>query len=136
MKKTFPCGHTGKGQYCHRCKQEQTRTEQICATQQNHKDWHKLFELDAIDLRPLNSKNLVEKARKIIADIHAGGSYTIYKGKRMNYDRHVISVPLNRDWRLIFQDTQDGIRCYQLLSHEQYNVKKPGSSQLHSHFNT
>jgi hypothetical protein len=137
-KKVFPCGHKGKGQYCHRCEQEQKeliQKQQEQAVQQQAllyqkeeaQRWKALFDQDTIDLRALASqKLLVEKARDIIAAIEAGQSYTDFKGKRMRFDRDVISVPLGYDWRLIFYPINGRYVCQELLSHEDYNVRKPG----------
>ncbi|MBK1640592.1 hypothetical protein CKO12_01595 [Chromatium okenii] len=125
-KKRFPCGHQGQGQYCHRCAQEQNQTAKQEQTQIAHQEWLALFESDPVNLRRLDNKQLIDKARKIINDIHAGVSYTHYKGKRMRYNRDIISVPVNRDYRLVFHTLEGKIQVYKLMSHEEYNVKKPG----------
>ncbi len=48
----------------------------------------------------------------------------------MRYNRNIISIPINRDFRLILRRTEQGIVVEQLVSHEKYNVKKPGASLL------
>lgn len=126
-RKTFSCGHKGKGQYCHRCAQESELHEQQIARKNDQLAWKNSFNNDPVDLRKLiSTKRLVDKARKIIADIHNGRPYVRYRGKRLKFDRHIISVPLNRDWRLIFYESGGKIRCRELMSHEEYNVSKPG----------
>ena len=130
MKKTFPCGHKGKGQYCHRCAAKKNTNQQH--TKQNRQDkaekqaWLATFDSDPIDLHPLQLKSRILKARKIIAGIANGIPYTQFRGKRMNYDRHVISIPINRDFRLIYHETATGLELTQVIDHEKYNVTKPG----------
>lgn len=132
MRKKFPCGHKGKGKYCHRCAQDkviQVQKEQLNAEKKQHRqDWIESFKHDPIDLSTLNhyGKKLVLYARKIIAEIQNGKSHTKYKGKRLRYDRNVISIPINNDYRLLLHETNDGLKIDKLLSHEEYNRRKPG----------
>ncbi len=125
-KKTFPCGHKGKGKYCHRCEQENKRSEIEKSSKEADDQWKKLFETDPINLRPLLRRNLIEKARKIISGIEKGIHYSKYKGKIMRYNRNVISIPINHDFRLILHRTKNGIIVKDLMDHESYNIKKPG----------
>jgi hypothetical protein len=119
-KRTFPCGHKGRGQYCHRCAQEQE-------AQSRKQAWKDTFAQDPIDLRCLPNRTQVEKARTLLAEIAQGRPYTDFRGKRLNHDRTLISVPLGLDYRLLFQDTGSGLLPLACLSHEAYNVKKPGA---------
>jgi len=132
MRKKFPCGHQGRGKYCHRCaqhnkEQQQAEHEKVKQRSERH-EWRASFKKDLIDLTPLDShgKNLVLKARKIISSIQNGTAYTDYSGKRLNYNRKIISIPINRDYRLIVHDTLDGLQIKKLMSHEAYNRRKPG----------
>ena len=61
-KKSFPCGHKGYGQICHRCAQEKKVWEQ---KKQQKNAWEATFTHDPIDLRPF-PKNVVLKARRIL----------------------------------------------------------------------
>jgi len=122
-KKTFPCGHKGRGKYCHRCERER-RLAEAKIKEKNERE--ELFESDRLNLRPLQHASLIDKARKIISDIEQGEHYSKYKGKKLRYDRNVVSVPVNQDYRLIFRETESGIEVQELLNHEDYNVKKPG----------
>ena len=124
--KTFSCGHKGKGQYCHRCEQEKREHDKVQEARAEKQAWQDQFKNDAIDLSILPNRRLVEKARQIIAEIAAGASYMNFKGKRMNFDRNIISVPLNHDFRLLYQQTDTGLVLTSVMSHEDYNVKKPG----------
>lgn len=137
-KKAFPCGHKGKGQYCHRCEQEkkeltqkqaeqEVKQQELLRQKEEAQRWKALFDQDSVNLRALAShKLLVEKAREIISAIESGQPYTDFKGKRMRFDREVVSVPLGYDWRLIFHPIGGRYVCQELLSHEDYNVRKPG----------
>ncbi len=128
--KTFPCGHKGKGQYCHRCAQDQKDRDKVQDARAEKQAWKEQFKHDVIDLTGLPNRSLVEKARLIIAGIESGAPYTQYKGKRMNFDRNVISIPLNHDFRLLYQQTNVGLVLTSLMSHEEYNVTKPGATKL------
>ncbi|BAC09421.1 DUF7682 family zinc-binding protein [Thermosynechococcus vestitus] len=127
-RKQFPCGHQGYGQVCHRCAQlaeakalEAAQREQARLARQ---EWQASFASDVVELRGL-PKGIVLKARQVIAQLLAGADYRQFKGKRLNHDRRVISIPLSYDYRLICYDTGDRIEPRSVLSHEEYNVKKP-----------
>jgi hypothetical protein len=124
-KRTFPCGHTGQGQYCHRCQQEKTAKQEKA---DQRASWQALFEQDPIDLSLLPHKNLIKKARHILKNIQAGQSYMNFQGKRLNHNRNLISIPLNRDYRLLFCEAGGKLKPLVALSHEDYNAKKPGDT--------
>ena len=128
-KKTFPCGHKGLGQYCQQCQQQSQKTQQTEQKKRDKQAWVDLFANDPLDLSKLPSKKLVLKARQILTQIKTGISFHQLGGKRLNYDRKTLSVPVNNDYRLLFRRNTTGWQVFQLLSHEEYNVKKPGSSK-------
>jgi len=128
-KKTFACGHKGLGQFCHQCQQHTQKNQQTEQKKQEKQDWNDLFSEDDINLSKLPSKKLVLKARHILTQIKTGTSYHQLNGKRLNYDKKTVSVPVNNDYRLLFRRNETGWQVFQLLSHEEYNVKKPGSSK-------
>ena len=121
-KKTFPCGHKGFGQICHRCVQAK-------AVEDRHKklrqDWQASFERDSIDLRNL-PKNVVLKSRYIIERLAKKPDYHIFHGKRLRHNRCVISIPINRNYRLLCRDRGQFLSPEAVVSHEDYNVVKPG----------
>lgn len=129
-KKKFPCGHTGKGQYCHQCAQLEEAKKQKAAERmertQEREAWQQTFDQDVIDLRKL-PPHLVLKARKILADVCQTKNYIQYKGKRLNYDRTMISIPLSREYRLMFQERDGTFYPLAAMSHEDYNGTKPGA---------
>ena len=121
-KKNFPCGHKGYGQRCHRCAQEQmARNEK----QQQKNAWEETFSKDTIDLRPF-PKNVVLKARQILTALANQQDYRHFHGKRLRHDRFVISTPVTRHYRLICRDHGSFLSPEAVVSHEDYNVCKPG----------
>ncbi|XFA73697.1 hypothetical protein RYO59_001946 [Thermosynechococcaceae cyanobacterium Okahandja] len=127
-RKQFPCGHQGYGQVCHRCAQAQAVKAQEDILRERarleRQEWQATFAADVIELQGL-PKTIVLKARQVIAELMAGTDYRQFKGKRLNHDRSVISIPLSYDYRLICHDVGDRIEPRSVLSHEDYNVKKP-----------
>jgi len=80
---------------------------------------------DLIDYSRLPTNKIAEKARAIVNAIDHGKCYTSFHGKRMRYNRDIVSVPVNRDYRIIY-DSIDGDLCPRaVMSHEDYNAKKP-----------
>jgi hypothetical protein len=126
QKKRFPCGHVGRGQYCHRCQaaeaEEHARRQQAA----ERAAWQATFATDAVDLRALPNRELELEARDVLAGIGAGRHPAEFGGKRISYDRTVISVPLSRDYRIMFRDDGDSLAPIAVMSHETYNKKKPG----------
>jgi hypothetical protein len=63
-----------------------------------------------------------------IADrIREGASLQSLRAKRMKHDRTMISVPVGRHWRLMVEQTKEGLVVGALMSHGDYNGTKPGS---------
>jgi hypothetical protein len=121
-KKKFACGHRGYGQICHKCEQKQMAIAQKKAQKQK---WQETFDGDLIDLRGL-PKNVVLKARRILSGLQNRRDYREFRGKRLRHDRFIISIPVTRDYRLICRDRDHGITPEAVVSHEDYNVCKPG----------
>lgn len=121
-KKNFPCGHKGYGQQCHFCDQKQQVVEE---KKQEKETWQASFDNDAIDLRHL-PKNVVLKARQILAGLASHQDYREFHGKRLRHDRFVISIPVTRHYRLICRDQGSLVVPEEIISHETYNVCKPG----------
>jgi hypothetical protein len=122
-KKLFACGHKGYGQVCHKCEQQ---AAEITKKKQSKTDWEATFATDAIDLRKL-PKNVVLKAREIIIGLQEQKNYRDYHGKRLRHDRFAISIPVTRNYRLICRDCGSFVLPEAVVSHEDYNVVKPGS---------
>lgn len=121
-KKRFPCGHKGYGQVCHRCLQKQ---EERVKKKEAKQLWEETFDRDPIDLSDL-PKNVVIKARKIITSIEKQPDYRAFRGKRLRHDRFIISIPVTRNYRLLCRDCGNILVPEAVISHEDYNVCKPG----------
>ncbi|MFO7567274.1 MAG: hypothetical protein R6X02_31810 [Enhygromyxa sp.] len=139
-KKTFPCGHSGKGRFCHRCqaaKNEQAKS--VSEGKSNGKSrggedpvkadkeaWRETFEADPIPLSHLPNRNLVKRARMILSEIDKGAPWHQFNGKRLQHDRNVVSIPLGRRYRILFRTDDGAPKPVEVLSHEAYNGTKPG----------
>ena len=121
-KKKFICGHKGYGQICHRCAQKKA---EVNRKRKNKLDWEATFAEDPIDLRNL-PKNVVVKSRRIIQQLQSQGDYHQFHGKRLRHDRFIISIPVTRSYRLICRDCGTLLIPEAVVSHEDYNVVKPG----------
>ncbi len=122
-KKLFPCGHRGYGQTCHRCLQESLVLQQ---KQQQKKQWEQTFAQDPIDLTNLPT-HVVLKARSIISALQEQKSYREFGGKRLRHNRLVVSIPVTRNYRMLCRDCGNFLVPKEVLSHEDYNICKPGS---------
>lgn len=135
MKKSFPCGHVGKGRFCHRCIQEaqsQLTSSETRATHNNAKSLES-FEArtsraaarksDKVDLSALDHlPSMLVKARTIIDQVMQGVSHASFGGKRLaSTGNEAVSVPVGHRYRLIFVGRP--LRPLELLSHESYNGK-------------
>ena len=121
-KKLFSCGHKGYGQICHRCAQIEANLEE---KKQQKNAWEKTFDKDPIDLRCL-PKNVVIKARRIITGLQKRRNYRDFHGKRLRHDRFIVSIPVTRHYRLLCRDHGTRLTPEEVISHEDYNVCKPG----------
>ena len=122
-KKNFPCGHRGYGQVCHRCAQKQADWEK---KKQYKLEWEATFSHDLVNLKNL-PKNVVIKSRHIIKQLQIKSDYRQFYGKRLRHDRSIISIPINRNYRLLCRDCGQFLAPEAVGSHEDYNVVKPGS---------
>lgn len=123
-KKQFPCGHRGKGAYCHRCRARELRkTQEREARLQTR--WYPPPELKPwwTDLLQLPHASLRKKAAEVLLGILLQGlPYTNFGGKRMDFDRELISVPVGRSWRILLREESDKSKSLvSVLSHEKYN---------------
>jgi len=140
-KKTFPCGHSGKGRFCHRCAADTAEqpavngkggsspdpdAEDETDAKADKEAWKETFEDDPIPLKHLPNKGLVRRAREILAEMDAGAPWHQFNGKRLQHDRNVVSIPLGRRYRILFRTDDGGPKPVEVLSHEAYNGTKPG----------
>jgi len=128
-KKNFLCGHKGYGSFCHICKEKETLQKQkkiTYAEKKKERDaWQALFDNDVIDLTMLPTHKLVTKARQVLEALHNHPFHEL-GGKRLRHDRNIISIPLDRDYRILCRDQHHQLIPLLVMSHEDYNVRKPG----------
>jgi hypothetical protein len=125
MRKTFPCGHTGKGQYCHRCHEKELEmAAKVALRFEKQERLRKAECITGVDLSGL-PLNVSEKASDIINKIRGGVPYMQFKGKRMDSDRTLISIPVGYSHRMLCRDTDKGLCVLSVLSHEDYNKVYP-----------
>jgi hypothetical protein len=124
MKKKFPCGHAGKGSYCHQCAQDKQRKE---AEQQVHEAKQartaargEEFARDLVDLQGM-PQVVIDKARLIIADLQAGANWIELGGVKFNARQEIVRFKLPRQYRLVCEFTPDGIMPRAVMTHEAYN---------------
>jgi hypothetical protein len=127
---TFPCGHVGKGQSCARCRQEQqaakkaeARAAEVAQRRDDKAAWEATFATDPIDLRPLQLRERVIKARELLGRIAGGAPLGALGGKRWQGDRGLASVPMG--YRLVLRDVGGELRPVACMTHEAYNGLKP-----------
>jgi hypothetical protein len=121
-RKAFPCGHKGYGQICHRCLQEDVVKLEH---QEKKRSWQESFAFDPIDLKDLPS-HVVLKARNIINGLQDRRNYREFGGKRLRHNRQVVSIPVTRNYRMLCVDRDGTLQPQQVMSHEDYNICKPG----------
>jgi hypothetical protein len=66
-------------------------------------------------------RRVLKKARGIICRLDEGHPYWKLRGKRMHYDRDVISIPVGRRWRILARWQGGKAIPRQILSHERYS---------------
>jgi hypothetical protein len=69
---------------------------------------------------------VVLKARNIIAGLNDQRNYREFGGKRLRHNRQIISIPVTRNYRMICHHDGSSAIPQAVLSHEDYNVCKPG----------
>lgn len=132
-RRNFPCGHQGKGQFCHRCKQaaqaqeskQQQQERELAQKQQDRQAWDATLAADPIDLTPLQTRERITKARELLRRLAAGEPYTSLGGKRWESDRSIVSLPVGHKHRLVLRDEGGQLRPLACMTHEAYNNLRP-----------
>ncbi len=105
---------------------EQQEHQERVEKRNRKQEWEASFEQDIIDLRGLPDY-VVIKARAILAGLNAHKTYRDFGGKRLRHNRFIISIPVTRNYRMLCQDSGSFVVPQKILSHEDYNVCKPGN---------
>lgn len=119
MKKTFPCGHKGKGQYCHRCEESQ-RQEALKQIAKGH--LIKQATATGMDLSNLPTE-IVKKVIDMVTKLREGVPYTSFKGSKRLVKRKVLSIPVGRTYRMLCRDEGGKVIPVEVLTHEAYNSR-------------
>lgn len=130
--KTFPCGHSGKGQFCHRCAQAekeraqaaQQRAEQRVEAALKKQDWQAQLAQSPVPLGHV-PKVVAERALQVMQALATGQSYLDFQGKRliaMNR-REMVSVPLPQYYRLVCREQDGHLQFVEVIPHEEYNTR-------------
>ena len=70
-------------------------------------------------------RDVLSRARRVIEKLEKGHPYWKLRGKRLQYDRRRISIPIGRDWRILADDIDGKLVVREVLSHQSYNIKHP-----------
>jgi hypothetical protein len=122
MKRNFPCGHSGKGKFCHSCAAiTKAREAKMHARQHRRLVKAELAAADPIDLSCVaHLPSLQSEARLILSKVRDGTHPCALKGKPIRSSNgQILSVPVGYAYRLMFDC--ESLRPLRLLSHEAYN---------------
>lgn len=67
--------------------------------------------------------HVLAKARRVICELEQGVPYWQMRGKRLQRDRSVISIPVGRHYRLLAVDRDGQVSPRELLSHALYDTR-------------
>lgn len=122
MKRTFECGHSGKGKFCHTCASADKQKELERVARENRRIARiEAASADPIDLSAIAHLTAVQhEARDLLAKIEGGIHPYALNGKPIKSSNgELLSVPVGRSYRLMFEASS--LRPIRLLSHETYN---------------
>jgi hypothetical protein len=122
MKRTFECGHAGKGKYCHTCASiAKIRHAERVARENRRAARVQAADADAIDLSAVAHLAAVQReARDLLLKVQAGVHPCALNGKPIKSSNgKMLSVPVGRSYRLMFEP--HSLRPLRLMSHETYN---------------
>ena len=120
MKKKFPCGHVGNGKFCHRCAQEEKRTQEEEERKREHAknkhDWGERISLSPVRLDHLPIE-IAKKSLQVINKLNNGGKYQVVQGKRLVAmgKRHIISIRIGQRYRLICRESQKSLDYVEVI---------------------
>ena len=119
MRKRFPCGHRGRGQYCHRCAQERGGAHRRAAAREGRLALAELLGVPATDF----PDKILRRAAAIHQEVAAQGLLALRRrgAKKILSLDNVLSVPVGHHHRLLFVVDHDIPRYLELLTHEQYD---------------
>lgn len=116
-RKIFDCGHAGFGSFCHEC---QRRLSEEAKHQAKREQRRALYVCDQVDLTGL-PEEIARKAQQVITSLQKGKFPNHVSAKRFNSDRNIVSIRLNRRYRMVCQEQAGHLTPMRVLSHEDYN---------------
>lgn len=119
MKKTFDCGHQGKGQYCHRCRGEAIAMADK-AEEVNEKFLRKTWLSARIKVSGQIPDNVIGKACGVVSDLERG-EWPKCGYKALHRDNSVYSIEVSPRHRMLATKTSTGFENIMLMSHSEYN---------------
>lgn len=123
MKKTFDCGHIGKGKFCHTCVAISRARADVRSEREQKRDAKRLAAVrDVVDLSLVDHLEVVQReARDLLAKVGSGVHPFALKGKSLKSTAgSILSVPVGRSYRLLFDAPT--LAPLRLVSHEAYNA--------------
>jgi hypothetical protein len=123
MKKTFECGHSDKGQFCHTCAAIAKANANAREERERKREAKRQAAAnDVLDLSIVDHLATVQReARELLVKVSNGVHPYALKGKALQSTRgQVLSVPVGRSYRLLFDAPT--LTPLRLVSHEAYNT--------------
>jgi hypothetical protein len=122
MRRTFECGHSGKGKYCHACAAAKKQKAQRRLDLEEKRAAKRVATTDdPIDLSMVRHLSAVQReARELLAKVSSGVHPFSLDGKFIKSSAgKLVSVPVGRSYRLLFD--APSLAPLRLVSHEDYN---------------
>ncbi len=79
---------------------------------------------NTLNLSAIPNQKVAAKAHDILQQLSHGSGHHQVRGKRMHYDRSVISVPVGYRYRLLLLHQSGCYTAIDVMSHERYNKTK------------
>ncbi|MFL9911987.1 DUF7682 family zinc-binding protein [Paraburkholderia sp. RL17-337-BIB-A] len=117
MKRTFECGHSGKGKYCHTCESIAKKKDADRAAREKKRAARiQAADADTIDLSAVAHLAAVQReARDLLSKVQGGMHPYALNGKPIkSCDGKLLSVPVGRSYRLMFES--GSLRPLRLIS--------------------
>ena len=122
MKRTFECGHSGKGKYCHACAAAEKQNAQRRLDLEEKRAAKRVATTDdPVDLSMVRHLSAVQReARELLGKVSSGVHPFSLDGKFIKSSAgRLVSVPVGRSYRLLFD--APSLAPLRLVSHEDYN---------------
>lgn len=128
-KKSFECGHGGKGRFCHRCAQEERAAAARLAAaadeqrrmEERTAGWDMRFDEQRGECHKF-PEAVVERAFKIADSLRGGTHYSRLRGHKLTPDPSRVRFDLPMSYRMVADLAGDGMAgTLKVMSHAEYN---------------